>query len=234
LARASNGTIHSPPPKLPALKRALTCMKSLEQLEVSETTRKSVTLRRLGLYVAVALPPLVLAAIGVTHPQHLTMASALYWRNLHIVTLPIFPLLGFSPWLIVRFRHNLALSWAAGILGFVFAVFYTGLDVLAGIGAGGLKLDSMGMATTTVFGLGNSLGAIGAIALICAALLAGVVSIVSAGWRAIPGALLVLVGSIFLWRDHIYFPIGVLGQLFLALGWVALVAALRRSLNAAP
>ena len=184
-------------------------------------------IRRYGIYVAVALPPLVLAVIGVTHPQHLTMASALYWRNLHIFTLPIFPLLGFSPWLIVRFRHNLALSWLAGILGFVFAVFYTGLDVLAGIGAGGLKLDSMGMATGTVFGLGNSLGSIGAIALIIAALLAGATAIGSVGWRAIPGSVLVLVGSIFLWRDHIYFPIGVLGQLFLAAGWVALIWALR-------
>jgi hypothetical protein len=195
------------------------------------------SIRRFGLYVAVALPPLALAVIGVTHPQHLTMASALYWRNLHVITLPIFPLLGFSPWLIVRFQHNLALSWIAGILGFVFAAFYTGLDVLAGIGAGGLKLDNMGMATGTVFGLGNSLGSVGAISLICAVLLAGIVTIGSAGVRAIPGALLVLAGSICLWRDHIYFPIGVLGQLFLALGWIALIVALRRaqrSIVAAP
>jgi hypothetical protein len=193
------------------------------------TTRaRSSSIRRFGLYVAVAVPPLVLGIIGVTHPQHLTMASALYWRNLHVVTLPIFPLLGFAPWLIVRFRRNAALSWVAGILGFVYAVFYTGLDVLAGIGAGGLKLDSMGMATSTVFGLGNSLGSVGAIALILAVLLAGIVSILSAGWRAIPGAVLVLGGSICLWHDHIFFPIGVLGQLLLALGWIALVLALRR------
>ena len=184
--------------------------------------------RRLLLYAAVTLPPLALAIIGVTHPQHLTMASALYWRNLHVITLPIFPLLGFAPWLIVRFRHSLALNWAAGILGFVFAVFYTGLDVLAGIGAGGLKLDSMGMATGTVFGLGDSLGKIGAIALIVAVLLAGIVSILSAGARAIPGSALVLAGSILLWRNHIFFPFGVLGQVLLGAGWVALLLALRR------
>jgi hypothetical protein len=87
----------------------------------------------------------------------------------------------------------------------------------------------MGMATSTVFGLGNSLGSVGAIALIFAVLLAGIVSIASAGWRAIPGALFVLVGSLCLWRDHIYFPIGVLGQLLLAVGWVALILALRRA-----
>jgi uncharacterized membrane protein YGL010W len=192
---------------------------------------RSSRLRRLGLYTAVALPPLALAIIGVTHPQHLTMASALYWRNLHIITLPIFPLLGFAPWLIVRFRQNLVLSWASGILGFIFAVFYTGLDVLAGIGAGGLKLDSMGMATSTVFGLGDSLGRIGAIALIVAVLLAGIVSILSAGGWAIPGSASVLAGSILLWRNHIFYPFGVLGQVLLAAGWVALVLALRRARN---
>jgi hypothetical protein len=186
------------------------------------------TIRRLALYAAVALPPLALAIIGATHPQHLTMASALYWRNLHVITLPIFPLLAFAPWLIVRFRHSLALSWAAGILGFVFAVFYTGLDVLAGIGAGGLKVDGMGMATTTVFGLGDQLGRIGAVALIAAALLAGIVSIRSAGVRAIPGAVLVVAGTICLWHSHIFFPVGVIGQLLLAVGWIALVAVLRR------
>lgn len=185
-------------------------------------------MRRYGLYAAVAVPPIALAIIGTTHPEHLTMASALYWRNLHVITLPIFPLLGFAPWLIVRFRHSLALNWVAGILGFAFAVFYTGLDVLAGIGAGGLKVDGMGMATTTVFGLGDDLGRIGAIALIAATVLAGIVAITLAGVFAIPGAVLVVAGAICLWRDHIFFPIGVLGQVLLAVGWVVLIVALRR------
>jgi hypothetical protein len=184
---------------------------------------------RYRLYAAVALPPLALAIIGTTHPHHLTAASALYWRNLHVITLPIFPLLGFAPWLVVRFRHSLTLSWVAGILGFVYAVFYTGLDVLAGIGAGGLKVDGMGMATTTVFGLGDDLGRIGATALIAAALLAGVVAIGLARWRAVPGAILVIAGTVCLWKDHIFFPIGVLGQLLLAVGWVTLVVAVRRA-----
>jgi uncharacterized membrane protein YGL010W len=194
-------------------------------------------LRRLGLYAAVILPPLALAVIGTTHPHHLTNASAVYWRNLHVITLPIFPLLGFAPWLIMRFRHSPVLSWAAAILGFIFAVFYTGLDVLAGIGAGGLKVDGMGMATTTVFGLGDDLGRIGAIALIAAVLLAGIVTILGVGGRAIPGAILVFAGSVFLWRNHIFFPFGVLGQLLLALGWAAMIAAIRsapRELRATP
>jgi hypothetical protein len=179
----------------------------------------------------VALPPLALAIIGVTHPHHLTAASALYWRNLHVLTLPIFPLLGFAPWLIARFRRNLAVSWAAGVLGFAFATFYTGLDVLAGIGAGGLKLDGMGMATSTVFGLGDDLGNIGAIALIVAVVLAGIVSILSVGRYAIPGALLVFAGSVCLYEDHIFFPVGVIGEVAFAIGWPLLVLALRRGVR---
>jgi hypothetical protein len=185
--------------------------------------------RSLGLYAALALPPLVLAIIGSTHPHHLTAASALYWRNLHVITLPIFPLLGFAPWLIARFRRNLAISWVAAVLGFVFAVFYTGLDVLAGIGAGGLKLDGMGMATSTVFGLGDDLGKIGAIALIAATVFVGIVSILQVGRTAILGSLLAFAGTVCLYQDHIFFPVGVIGQLSLAVGWVALVVALRRA-----
>ena len=181
-----------------------------------------------------ALPPLALAIIGSTHPHHLTDASALYWRNLHVLTLPIFPLLGFAPWLIARFRRNLPISWVAGVLGFVFAAFYTGLDVLAGIGAGGLKLDGMGMATSTVFGLGDDLGNIGAIALIAAVVLVGIVSILSVGRTAIPGSLLAFAGSVCLYQDHIFFPVGVIGQVAFAVGWPLLVLALRRGAPTTP
>jgi hypothetical protein len=186
------------------------------------------TLRTLGLYAAVAVPPLILAGVGVTHPTHLTAASAEYWRNLHIGILPIFPLLGFAPWIIVRRRSNRWLTWGTGILGFLFGAFYTALDVLAGIGAGGLKLDDMGMATGTVFGLGRDLGSIGALCFIAACVIAGLLAIIRSGPLAIPGALLVVAGSGLLYKDHIYFPLGVLGQLFLALGWVGLLLALAR------
>ncbi|CAN5222777.1 hypothetical protein BH09ACT1_BH09ACT1_18060 [soil metagenome] len=178
------------------------------------------------LFAAVAVPPLALAAVGITHPMHLTASSAEYWRDLHIAILPVFPLLGFAPWLTVRGRSVL-LSWIVGILGFVYAAFYTALDVLAGIGAGGLKLDDMGMATGTLYGLGDSLGFIGSVALIAAGVVAGVVSVVRVGIRAIPGGVLVVVGAYLFLLDHIYFPVGVIGQLCLAAGWVWLVASLR-------
>ncbi|MCU1403864.1 MAG: hypothetical protein JWQ43_167, partial [Glaciihabitans sp.] len=119
---------------------------------------------------AVALPPLVLAIVGITHPADLTAASALYWRNLHIGILPVFPLLGFAPWLMVRVAapasQRRLLSWVVGVLAIIYAAFYTALDVLAGIGAGGLRLDDMGMAVGTLYGLGDDLGLVGSIALV--------------------------------------------------------------------
>ena len=178
-------------------------------------------------FVAVTVPPLVLAAVGVTHPSDLTPQSAEYWRNLHIGILAIFPLLGFAPWLVVRGR-NAVVSWIVGILGFLFAAFYTALDVLAGIGAGGLQFDGHSDVVGTVFRLGNNLGDVGSYAFIGACLVAAVFSVKWSGPRAIPGAVLVLVGSVFFLERHIYFPVGVAGQLLLAAGWVALLVASRR------
>jgi hypothetical protein len=191
------------------------------------------SLRTVFLYVAVALPPLVLAAVGISHPTDLTPGSAEYWRDLHIGILAVFPLLGFAPWIIVR-GHNLVLSWVAGILGFLYAAFYTGLDVLAGIGAGGLEHDGMDMATGTVFRLGRLLGGIGSYAFIAACLVAAAWAFARYRWRALPGAVLVLGGSLLFLERHIYFPVGVAGQLCLAAGWVALLLAARARTSRLP
>lgn len=181
--------------------------------------------RAVFLYLAVGVPPLALAAIGVTHPLHLTASAAEYWRNLHVVTLVLFPLLGFAPWLVVRGWMPL-LTWIVGVLGFVYATFYTALDVLAGIGAGGLKLDHLGSATGVLFGLANHLGAIGSYALIIACAVAGVYAVSRARLAALPGAILVVLGAVLFLERHIFFPAGVIGQLCLAVGWCALVFAL--------
>ena len=183
------------------------------------------------IYVTVALPPLVLAAVGVTHPMHLTAASAEYWRNLHIAILPIFPLLAFAPWILVR-GAGAVLGWVVGVLGFVYAAFYTALDVLAGIGAGGLASDGMGMATSTVFGLGSHLGEVGSVALIAAVVLSAGSCIVRFRTAAIPGSLLVSAGAILFLNAHIYFPVGVIGQLCLALGWAWLYFVVERAARA--
>ncbi|MCW6006062.1 hypothetical protein K1W54_15955 [Micromonospora sp. CPCC 205371] len=48
------------------------------------------TLRPIALVVPV---PLLLAAVGLVHPHLLTPATAGRWAALHIVLLPVFPLL---------------------------------------------------------------------------------------------------------------------------------------------
>jgi hypothetical protein len=179
------------------------------------------------LALAVALPPIALALVGLSHPTRLDAESALYWRDLHIGILPVFPLLGFAPWIVVR-GHARWLSWTAGILGFVYAAFYTSLDVLAGIGAGGLEHAGMGMARGVVFDLADALGLVGSIALVAASLLAGGFVSRVRGLRAVPGALLVAIGSVFFLYRHIFFPVGVIGQLCLAAGWVLLVVLVYR------
>jgi hypothetical protein len=174
------------------------------------------------LALAVALPPLALALVGLTHPTRLDADSALYWRDLHIAILPVFPLLGFAPWIVVR-GHSRRLSWAAGLLGFVYAAFYTSLDVLAGIGAGGLEHEGMGMARGVLFDLADALGLVGSVSLVAGALLAGGFAVRWRGAKALPGAALVTVGAVLFLYDHIFFPVGVAGQVCLAAGWALLV-----------
>jgi hypothetical protein len=164
----------------------------------------------------------VLAIVGLTHPIHLTADTAGYWRDLHIGILVVFPLLGFAPWLVVR-GHSLVLSIAAGVLGFLYAAFYSALDILAGIGAGGLEHAGMHEATPVAFRLGDALGLVGSIAFVAACLVAGACAIRLRGARGVPGALLVAVGSGLFLVEHIFVPFGVLGQLMLAAGFALLV-----------
>jgi hypothetical protein len=176
------------------------------------------------------LPPLILGLIGTTHPAHLTFSASGYWRDLHIVLLPVFPLLALGPWLVAR-AVDRTYGWIALGLGFVYACFYTALDVLAGIGAGGLKHAHEG-GTGVLFGLASDLGHVGSIAFIGAtALAAGCVLKVS-GARAIPGTLLVLVGAYEFMENHIYWPGGVLSMFALAVGWALLVLTIRPAAGA--
>jgi energy-converting hydrogenase Eha subunit C len=184
--------------------------------------------RRVALLsLAVALPPVVLAIVGLTHPTRLDAESALYWRDLHIGILPVFPLLGVAPWIVVRGR-SVWLSAVAAILGFVYAAFYTSLDVLAGIGAGGLEHEGMGMARGVLFDLADALGLVGSLAFVAACLLAGVAAVRVSGPLAVIGALLVVSGSVLFLYEHIFFPVGVAAQLCLAIGWVLLVVLVYR------
>lgn len=175
---------------------------------------------RVRLALAVAVPELLTLIVGLTHPVALTALTAEWWRDLHIVLLPVFPLIGTAPWLVAR-RTGRPWRWIAGLGGFLFAVFYTGLDVIAGIAAGTVQLAGHPEAKASLYAIANIVGPIGAIGLAAgwAAATIGVMRV--AGVWAVPG-LLAVVGALLVLKSHVYFPIGTLGLALLIVGAVVL------------
>lgn len=177
--------------------------------------------------VAVVVPPLFTAALGLTHPARLTVEDADHWQMMHTVLLPVFPLLALGPWLVAR-AHDRTVGVVVGLLGYVYACFYTSLDILAGIAGGAIKAAEAG-GLGIVFPIAGDLGAIGSYAYIAATALAVGVASRSGLVRALPGAALVLVGAVMFWQEHVYRPWGVTSMVLLAAGWawLAVVTAPR-------
>jgi len=173
--------------------------------------------------VLIAGPAILLAAAGITHPHHLTIDSATWWATLHTLLLPVFPLLGLAHWLLLQSVAGLA-AWVARVAAFGYATFYTGLDVLAGIGTG--TLVERGLAPSRVevdalFAVGNDLGFVGALCLFVACGASSLAFIRRVGRAAAPGAAVLMAGAVpfFFWGVHIYWPAGVISMLLLAGGF---------------
>jgi hypothetical protein len=173
--------------------------------------------RTAAVLVAVALPPLALAAAGLSHPSSLTDATAMHWRDMHIALLPVFPLLAIAPILLTR-RHDRRLGILAVVLGFAYAVCYQALDILAGIAAGALEMEG-GQGVTTMYALADGIVVTGVWAYVAATVLASALVIRHAGWRALPGAAIAVVAAVSFVDSHIFFPRGVITMLGLAVGW---------------
>ncbi len=179
---------------------------------------------RLLLVAAVAVPALVLGVAGMFHPARLTPETAERWRDIHVLALPLFPLLGLGPWLIARAVNPVA-GWVGLLLGYVYACFYTGLDLIAGATAGALKIAGSAD-LDVVFRLGSGLGDVGVWAHLAGASLAAGLALWRVRLRALPGALLVVAASISFLDSHIYWPRGVVTLFLLATGWAALAVSL--------
>lgn len=182
---------------------------------------------RLRLVLLVAVPALLCGAIGLTHPPHLTVASAEHWRIMHLILIPIFPLIGLAPWLIAR-RAGTWFGRGGAVLGYGFAVFYTSLDLLAGVGGGALVGSGHPDATGQVFAIARVLGSIGVVSLALGAVLAGTAAVIIAGLPAIPGALLATVGAVLVQPGHIYLGLGTVAMLLFAGGFVIMAWAVSR------
>ncbi len=180
----------------------------------------------------VAAAPLVLAAFGLWHPGGLRPHNAALWAELHIWLLPVWPLLALG--LVVplwgRSRRDAAgaATVAAWIAGFGFAVFYTGLDAVAGIAAG--VAEQHGGAdrrevVNPLFHTGDALGQAGVWCLAAGVAAASVALFVRYGPRVLPGTALLLVCCWSFFDSHIFHPRGVVTMLGFALGFALWVWA---------
>ncbi len=189
--------------------------------------------------VAAAVPPLLLAALGSTHPTMLTPGSAPWWRDLHVIGLGLFPLLALGPWVVVRGRSRVV-EVLVVVLGFVYACCYTALDVLAGIGAGQeTVVVGPGPWVPALFGMADRLVLPGVYAYLACAVLGGVTAVVvvrgiAARAGAVVGTVLVLAGAWSFLTSHIYPPVGVVTMVVLAVGWTTLAAVVPPVLSSSP
>lgn len=190
------------------------------------TTRANSEPSVLPLVALVALPALVLAGIGTLHPMHLVAADAVRWRDIHVAALFVFPLLGVPPWLLLH-RRSRSLAAITAILGYVFAAGYTALDVLAGIGAGNLKVDGRG-GQSSLYHPGDALGRVGTAALLVAAVIAVAVTALDRPALTVPGSVLVLAAAVSFLTSHIFPPRGVITMVFFAVGWSLLILGAAR------
>ena len=180
---------------------------------------------RRWLFLAAVAPPIIVGLAGTTHPDHLTQDASLYWRNLHVVFLPLLPLLALGPWVVAR-SVDRKLGYVTALLGYVYACFYTALDLLAGVGAGGLKAEGAD-GVRVLFDLAADLGQVGSTAFILATAVAAGCALSAARLRAIPGAVLVFAGAYGYMQEHLYWPGGVLSMFALAIGWGLLLLVIR-------
>ncbi|NAZ83142.1 hypothetical protein GTR02_15080 [Kineococcus sp. R8] len=185
-------------------------------------------MRRWPTHLTGTLPPLLLAGIGLSHPMELTPETAGWWTTMHIVLVPVFPLLGVGLWFLVRGVPGV-LAWAVRVAAFLYASFYGVVDAVAGIGAGALvsngvaagrgpDADGRDPALDHLFAIGNEVGTVGGWAF-----LAGSAALAVLAWRrwgpaALPGGLLTVAAAWSFVGSHIYWPLGVATMVALALG----------------
>ncbi|MFD4671884.1 hypothetical protein ACFWNN_19275 [Lentzea sp. NPDC058450] len=171
----------------------------------------------------VALPGLVLAGIGLTHPHHLDATTAQWWQNMHIILAAVFPLLGAAQWVLLDDSPRYV-RYPARLAAFGYVVFYGALDALAGIGGGALVLQNGGRTPgdEAIFKIGNQLGTVGAWCFFAASLAIVVCALLKHRLKAIPGAVFLTLGSYLFLSSHIYWPKGVIACTCIAIGLAAL------------
>lgn len=181
-------------------------------------------MRRLPVLLA-ALPALALAAGGLFHPEVLTPDSADRWFGAHLVLLPLFPLVAVSMWWLLRGVPG-PLAVGARVLSFAYAVLYTALDAISGIGLSwavdkAAERGEPGPNLGDFFFIGDRIGHPGAICLALAGVLAAMALLPRLGVLAGVGGALVAAGGLLIWKYHVFPYEGVLGAVLVAAGLAA-------------
>ena len=175
----------------------------------------------------VAGPALAAGLLGTLHPIFLTPDTADRWQLVHYLLLPVFPLITVSVWVLLR-RERGALAWVARLLAAGFALGYTALDSIAGLGAPEQVRAAAGRGdaeppVTDLFAVGDPLGHLGVLALALSVVLtAGLLLRRSGSLLAPLGATVAVAGCWFVYRHHVFPPRGVLGMVALSAGLAAL------------
>ncbi|MER8010842.1 hypothetical protein [Streptomyces sp. NPDC094149] len=188
--------------------------------------------RTLRMMALVTAGPLFLAVAGLVHPRHLTAATAGHWAGLHIVLLPVFPLLvlGLLVPLWGRPRPDAEgaltlLAWAGCLC---FAAYYSGLDAVAGISAGTVVDHGVHGAARQLFATGDELGRTGVYGLAVASVATCTVLWRRHGARVMPGAAVLLAACWSFVDSHIFWPKGVFTMLGFAVAFALLTDAAAR------
>jgi hypothetical protein len=180
----------------------------------------------------VAVPAAAVALGGLAHPVLLTPETAERWRLVHLVLLPLFPLIGASVWLLLLGVRG-APAWAARILALAYAVLYTALDSIAGIGGGHQMARTAERGdprppVEDLYDIGDPLGQTGVVALAAAlALTAFVLWRRGGGLLAPLGGLIAVAGCYPFLQHHVFPQRGVAGLLAVAVGTALLAVAVQ-------
>jgi hypothetical protein len=179
-----------------------------------------------------AAPGLLLSGFGAVHPAGIDASTARWWATLHILLLPVFPLLAAAQWVLLA-DAPAVLRWPGRLAAFGFAAFYSGLDAVAGIAAGTVVHAEHGLTPVLgeLFATGDLLGHIGTGCFLAASAL--IVAAIGRHdpLRTVPGAVLLLAGGVSFIDSHIFWPRGVFTMIAIAAGMflLALVSSAART-----
>ncbi|MCD7442269.1 hypothetical protein K4B79_29110 [Streptomyces lincolnensis] len=194
------------------------------------------SLRTLRTTVLVTAAPLLLAVAGLIHPRHLTASTAGHWAGLHIVLLPVFPLLVLGLVVPLWGRPRRDAEGALTVVSWVgclwFAAYYSGLDAVAGISAGTVVDHGVRGVAGPLFAVGDELGRAGVYGLAVASFATCAVLWRRHGVRVLPGAVVLFAACWSFVDSHIFWPQGVITMLGFAAAFALLTVAAARPAEA--